>query len=429
LKLGYDASNGKACNFPYATALSHDGAKAYVSNWGKASVSVIDTASAELIKAIRVGTHPSAMAVNPERDELYVANTDSDSVSVINMERDRVVRSFSLSPYPGAPVGTSPNALAVSSDGKDLYVANAGNNDVAVVELGGTGGGPDRVEGLIPTAWYPTGVAISPDGKGLYVVNAKGLGAGPNPGGPVPTEDPESPPNQYIGSMIDGTLSTISVPGEEKLADYTEKVAENSDFDHGLSEAAGVLKNIKHVIYVINENRTYDQVLGDLPRGNGDLSLTLFGPDVAPNHRRRARQFTTLDNLYAAGEVSNDGWEWSTAGTANTFNQKSWPTNYGGRGFFYTAEGGTLAAAPGSDPDNSYIWDALSREGISFRNYGFWATETAPVDIRNEPNLEVHTDRQYPGYNLAIRDQVRYREWVREFRRYEKRGECPPCSS
>ncbi len=422
---GFDDTNGRGCNFSYATALSHDERTAYVSNWGKKSVSVVDTQSAELIKTLRVGTHPSALALNPTNDELYVANTDSDSISVIDTTEKRVVRSFSVSPYPGAPVGTSPNALAVSPDGHQLYVANAGNNDVAVVELGEEGGGPDRVEGLIPTAWYPTGVAVSPDGDGLLVVNAKGLGAGPNPGGPVPIEDPESPPGQYIGSMIEGTLSTIPVPGEERLIDYTERVAENNSFDKGLEKAAAVLKNIKHVIYVINENRTYDQVLGDLPRGNGDPSLTLFGPDVAPNHHNLAEQFTTLDNLYAAGEVSNDGWEWSTAASANTFNQKSWPTNYGGRGFLYTGEGYSLAAAPGRVPENSYIWDALSRKGISFRNYGFWATDTPPVDVWNEPNLEAHTDKQFPGYNLAIRDQFRYREWLSEFRGFEERGNMP----
>ncbi|MBA3349574.1 MAG: bifunctional YncE family protein/alkaline phosphatase family protein [Actinobacteria bacterium] len=311
LQQGFDASNGHACNFAYATALAHDGATAYVSNWGKRSVSVVDTQSARLVKTVRVGTHPSAMALNPVNDELYVANSDSDSVSVIDTDKNRVVRTISVRPYPGAQVGTSANALAVSPDGKALYVANAGNNDVAVVELAEAGGGPDRIEGLIPTAWYPTGVAVSPEGGGLYVVNAKGLGAGPNPGGPVPTKDPESAPGQYIGSMIEGTLSTIAVPDEEELAGYTQQVAENNDFGGGLEKAAAVLENIKHVIYVINENRTYDQVLGDLPQGNGDPSLTLFGSDVAPNHHKLAQQFTTLDNLYAAGESSNDGWEWS----------------------------------------------------------------------------------------------------------------------
>ncbi|MBA3430985.1 MAG: bifunctional YncE family protein/alkaline phosphatase family protein [Actinobacteria bacterium] len=422
-ELGFDPSNGTRCNFSYGVTLSQDGSKAFVSNWGKKTVSVVDTEKEKLVGAVRVGTHPNAMALSPSGDELYVANADSDTISVIDPEAGSVARSFSVRPYPGAPVGSNPNALAVSPNGETLYVANAGDNDIAVVDLA-LDGGEDEVVGTIPTGWYPTGVAVTGDGSELYVANAKGLGAGPNPNGPNPTENPESSPDQYIGSMIDGTLSTIAVPDDEQLATYTAQVIDNNGFDQEQGSAP-VLKKIKHVIYVVNENRTYDQVLGDLDRGNGDASLTLFGPDVTPNHHDLAERFTTLDNLYAAGEVSTDGWEWSTAANANTLNQKTWPTLYGGRGHFYTAEGGTLAAAPGRRPENSYIWDALSKHSISYRNYGFWATGTAPVEVFNEPNLEAHTDRDFPGYNLEISDQVRFREWKKEFARYEDRGRMP----
>ena len=433
----FDPSQGRACNFPYTVVLSADDSTAYVSNWGKRSVAVVDTASLRLKGNIEVGTHPSAMTRNPTNNELYVANTDSDTVSVVDTATNRVTRTISVEPYANAGVGSSPNALEVAPDGKTLYVANAGDNDIAVVRLGG-GGRADAVQGLIPTGWYPTGVAVSHSGNRLYMMSAKGLGAGPNPRGPNPNRDRETPPNQYIGSMIKGMLTTLPVPSAERLADLTRRVEVNNGFtERGSVRVVGNPNQsvvpyhvggsspIKHVIYIINENRTYDQVLGDLGQGNGDPSLTLFGPRVTPNHHKLSNQFTTLDNLYAAGEVSNDGWEWSTAANANTLNQKTWPTLYGGRGYFYTAEGGTLAAAPGKDPTNSYIWDRLSQQGISFRNYGLWATPTPPVTVYNEPNLYANTDVSYPGFNMAIPDQVRYREWEREFRQYEKAGNLP----
>nr|MBA3431911.1 YncE family protein [Actinomycetota bacterium] len=204
LAKGVDPSQGRRCNYSYTVALSHDGRWAYVSNWGKKTVSVVNTRREELVKTIRVGTHPSAMVLNPANDELYVANTDSDSISVIDTSTNSATRSFSLRPYPGAQVGANPNALTVAPDGDTLYVANAGDNDIAVVDLAGEDQLADEVEGLIPTGWYPTGVALSPSGRRIYVSNAKGLGAGPNVNGPVPTKSPSTTPNQYIGAMIKG---------------------------------------------------------------------------------------------------------------------------------------------------------------------------------------------------------------------------------
>jgi len=246
-----------------------------------------------------------------------------------------------VEPYPHAGVGSNPNALAFSPDGRTLYVANAGDNDVAVVRLASDGRG-DRVAGLIPTGWYPTGLALSSDGNRLYAVSAKGLGAGPNPGGPRPVSDRTTPPNQYIGSMIKGLLSTVAVPSGAELDRLTARVVHNNGFDERgkvrvvgrpnqsvVRYRIGDPSPIKHVLYVVNENRTYDQVLGDLPKGNGDPSLTLFGGRVAPNHHKLANKFITLDNLYAAGEVSNDGWEWTVGANANSLDQRTWPMLYG----------------------------------------------------------------------------------------------------
>ena len=429
-----DGSNGTACLFPNSVVLSKDGGTAWVSNWGTNSISVVDLKAGKAKGTITVGSHPSAMALNPRRDELFVANTDSDSVAVIDTTTGTVSGTIPLHPYKGAPVGTSPNALQVSADGTRLYVAGAGNNDVTVIALKGS----KRTRlGYIPTGWYPTGIALDPAGKKVFVANAKGLGAGPNPEGPDPNKDPESAPDQYIGSQIKGTLSIVDTPSPAKLREYTQTVRDNGDFagratvrgEAGTQKAipteVGGTSPIKHVIYVVNENRTYDQVLGDLGRGNGDPSITLFPRSVTPNHHALAETFVTLDNLYAAGEVSNDGWEWSTAAAANDFNQKTWPTLYGGRGFFYSGEGGTLAAAPGFDPSNSYIWDALDAKGISYRNYGFWATDTPPVKVYNEPKLDSNTNHDFAGFNMAIPDQKRFEVWRKDFAVAEASGTLP----
>jgi YVTN family beta-propeller protein len=428
---GSDPSNGTACEFAYGVVLSPDGGTAYVSSWGKDYISTIDTHTARLTGRLKVGVHPSAMLVNAARGELYVANTESDSISVLDLTSGAALRTVSLSPFAGAQPGTQPNALATSPDGQTLYVANAGNNDVDVVRLGRRRGG-DRVLGLIPTAWYPTGVAVTPDGGRLVVANGKGLGAGPNPGGPNTID-------QYIGSMIKGTMSIIKTPNRERLAGYTRQVQANGGFGD-LARTAAVRQHvvpvtasgdgrqhgpIKHVIYVVNENRTYDQVLGDLGKGNGDPSLALFGKTVTPNHHALASRFATLDNLFAAGEVSDDGWEWTVGGNAATLDVKTQPTLYGGRGHFYIGEGGSLGAAPSPDPKNAYIWGRLDRARLSYRNFGFWATDTPPVDIYNEPTLNANTNHDYAGFNMNIPDQSRFDVWLKEFEGYRKAGRMP----
>jgi YVTN family beta-propeller protein len=444
---------------PYTVLLSNDGGgTAYVSNWGEQTVSVLDTTARAVQQTVKVGTHPSALALNPRRDELYVANSDSNTISVVSTSTNQVVRSIDLAPYPGAPTGSSPNALTVSSDGDRLYVANAENNDVAVVHLAGRArvdenqgdqqgtarsgqraergsDAPDRIAGLIPTAWYPAGLALDRDGKTLFVANAKGLGAGPNPGGPSPYRA-ATPPNQYVGSMMTGTLSIIDVPSEDELSRYTEQVARNNRFEEQrtgregneqvIPRRPGGASPIKHVIYVVKENRTYDQVFGSLGKGNGDPSLNLFGDESAPNQRELARRFVTLDNFYADSEVSADGWNWSTAAMANTYVQKTWPGNYSGRNRPYDFEGGNLATAPNAEPTNAYLWDRLLRANIEYRNYGFWASGTIPAQVApTAPELAARTDLAFPGYNTAIRDQTRVDEWLREFRGFEASGALP----
>ncbi len=424
---------------PYTVMLSKDQKYAYVSNWGDVTVSVIDLSVAKVVQTISVGTHPNAMALNPKNNELYVANADSDTISIIDTKTNKVLRTIDLAPYPGAKEGSSPNALVVSPDGENLYVANATNNDIAVICLKQK----DKVIGLIPTAWYPTGIIISPDGKQLNVINAKGLGAGPNPGGPNPYREPESPPNQYIGSMIQGSLSMINVGDYQQLKKYTQQVIQNNGFDEGskirvagqpqenvIPLHRGEASPIKHVIYVIKENRTYDQVFGNLGKGNGDPSLDLFGEESAPNQRELARRFVTLDNFYADSEVSADGWNWSVGALANTYVQKNWPQNYSGRNRPYEFEGGNYATSPGTNSQDAFIWNKFSDADISYRNYGFRVFKgkvaaNPTTGKTTEPRLQANTDLKYAGFDLTIKDQSRIDEWLKEFRNYEAKGNLP----
>jgi YVTN family beta-propeller protein len=412
---------------PYTVGLSADGSTAYVSNWGTNTVSVLDAATLTTKATITVGSHPTAMTRNPVTKDLYIAVSDSDKIAVIKPDATSVSRYIDLAPYKGAPVGTSPEGLDFAPDGRTLYVADAGNNDVAVVDSAS-----GAVRGLIPTGWYPTTVTVAQHGNSLLVTNAKGLGAGPNPGGPNPVVTDMS---QYVGSMIMGTLSAVAVPGKATLAKYTREVRDNDRFDSSAQQARGPKSvvparpgdstPIKHVIYIVKENRTYDQVMGSLGKGNGDPSLNLFGDDSAPNQRALARQYVTLDNFYADGAVSSDGWEWATGSESNSYNEHLWPVAYSGRGRsddVYTNQ----ATDPGKITGDSRIWDRLDDAGISYRNYGMWAGGPLPATVfSTEPRLAAQTDPNYAAQSLNISDNSRVDEWTKEFNQFVSNGQLP----
>jgi YVTN family beta-propeller protein len=425
-------------HLPYGVAWSRDEQRAYVTNWGADTVTVLDGRTLAVKATLRVGNHPSALLQSATRDELYVACTDSDQIAVLDSAAGRLLRSLSLAPWEGAPPGASPNALALSPDGRTLYVANAGDNDVAVVRLARAGASRgDRVAGLIPAAWHPSGLVLDRSGRTLHVLNMKGLGVGP------------VAPGAYIADQLQGTLSAIEVPGEDQLEAATGRVARNDRFPgltaedrHEEEEGSPLPRHpgepspIKHVIYVLKENRTYDQVLGDLGRGNGDPSLAIFGEQVTPNHHELARRFVTLDNFYCDGEVSADGWIWSNAASANTYNQKNWPQDYGWAGRLYDFGGfgnDETAGFPGPDPTRAMLWDRLAERGISYRNYGFFLnglSGTPPTQTlgASMPGLVGHTDLSYSGWDMYYPDSVRIQEWVREFREFERQGELPTVS-
>ncbi len=474
--------------FPYTTLASRDGSRVYVSNWGDARVSVIDVASGAMVSTIAVGEHPSAMVLG-RGNLLYVADANSDAVSVVDTEAGREIRRLSVAAYPGAALGTSPQGLALSPDGQSLYVADAGHNDVAVFHLEAGG---ERLVGRVPTAWYPTAVVAGADGRTLYVTNAKGVGAGrnnvgmyPNPARPsVPFQDAitgyadgycQCTFNNYTGSMMLGTLSSIEIPQAGRLAVYTDRVARsNRDRAADSSERSagnpipvpGGTSPIKHVIYVIKENRTFDQVFGDEAMGDTDPRLTLFGRDITPNMHALAERFGLLDNFYADAEVSADGHNWATSANASDYNEKMWPQNYSpgdGRNRPYDFEGASrINLSPGG-----YVWDAAAEAGISFRDYGEFvqfdgnypaskakliaesdASGCAGPIARSYTNMEIpagqvlcflpmqinpqttpalvnHVDERFRTYDLRYREIERVAEWQREFGQFVANGNLP----
>lgn len=449
LSSGAVATVGAGHN-PYGVALSPDGRTAYVSDQGSNTIDVLDvTGSAPVrVRSVTVGTHPNREVVDPRTGTLYVANGDSDTVSVIRPGSDAARATVDLAPYHGAPIGSNPDGLALSADGRTLYVANSGNNDVDVVR---TANG--RVEGMIPTAWYPTSVTPSRNGRTLFVTNAKGLGAGPNDagGGPNPTQGSGyGTESTYVGSMMDGTLSAMPAPDRARLNRYSAQVVANDGFDerdkvreavaaNPVPDRVGGSSPIKHVIYVVRENRTYDQEFGSLGKGNGDAALNLFGDDSAPNARALERQYVTLDNFYADAEISAQGWNWSVGANSNPYVEQTWVANYSGRNHPYEYEGGNLATAPNNDPLDAYIWDRLADKNISFRNYGFYETDNVLNTGSTggpDPRLAAHTDPDFYGWDLSVPDSsgtfatpneahARIDEWKREFAGYEADNDLP----
>jgi YVTN family beta-propeller protein len=455
---------------PLGVAFSRNGSKAYVTNWMGRSVSVIDTASERKLGDVELSPlsnplqadHPSAVVANPQRDEVYTANANSDTVSVIDTDADRLAATIDVSLVRGATKGATPDGLAVSPDGRTLYVAEAGENAVAVVDLA-----VRQVLGFVPTSWYPADVKVTPDGRKLVVTNTNDSGAGPNPCGPLttrtgcppldPAVDPPgghdgAPDSQYSGTMIKGSISVIPVPGPGLLARYTRQVEDNNQALGRRRPEPRALRVIKHVIYVIKENRTYDQLFGDLAKGDGDPSLTLFQDDSASNHRELARRFVLLDNFYADAEISADGHNWSTQAAATDYVDKTWPVNYSPapRGaqraydFEDVAPGQLFATEPlASDPTvprsaaamtGGYLWDHAYDAGVSFRDYGEYTqfpgdcvgSANVSHTTHLDPRFGDHVDVRFAGYNLACSDHVsREPEWEREFRAFERDGSLP----
>lgn len=423
----------------YSCLLSPDGSKLYISLWGGRAVAIVSTASEEIVQQVPVGDHPNELLLNKKGNFLFVANANDNTVSVINTLTNKVSETIATTLYATQLTGSTTNGLALSTNEKTLYIANADNNCLAVFDVSRPGSSQSL--GFIPVGWYPTNVKTL--GSKILVTNGKGNTSLANPEGPQPISKADnsgyqmgSTANnklQYIAGLFKGTLSFIDVPKAEQLKSYTAQVYANTPFSdkrtiladgeagNPIPRKQGQKSPIKHVFYIIKENRTYDQVLGDLPQGNGDSSLTLFGKKITPNQHALAEDYVLLDNFYVDAEVSADGHNWSMAAYATDVIEKSWPTGYGGRGGTGNYEGGR----PITYPKDGFIWDYCQRAGITYRSYGEFG-DYAKANIKS---LQGHMCPASPGFDMDITDQVRADAWQHDFDSLLNVGAVPQFST
>jgi len=431
--------NDPAGLFPYACVVDARRGRLYVSLWAEASVAVLDLKTGAVTARWVTGEHPCEMVLRKDGKFLFVANANDNTVTVLDPATGRAIETIAVTLYPNAPRGSTPNSLALSPDESRLFVANANINAVGVFDVKTPG--RSRALGFIPTGWYPTSVRVTTDGQRLLIANGKGHTAKANPKGPQPR--PGSTKDEYIGKLLRGTLSFVDLPPraqfETRLKAWTAEVLRCSPLrpDAGVTGVRpegnpiparpGDPSPITHCIYLIKENRTYDQVLGDLPEGNGDPSLCLFPERVTPNHHRLAREFVLLDNFYVESEVSADGHEWTMAAYATDFVEQTWPLNYGhGKSgkFPYPSEGVFPIAAPAS----GYLWDRAREAGVSYRSYGEFVQNGAQT---NQPcttrvkSLQGHFDPWFRSFDMTYSDLLRAERFISELKRFEAEGDMP----
>lgn len=425
----------------YTCLLSPDKKMLFATCWGCDKVVLFDTELEKITGTIPVGDNPNDMCITRNGKFLYVSNANDNSVSVISLEQKRVIEILNSALYPGSPSGSTANSLALSNDEKTLYIANADNNCLAVFDVSNPG--KSFSKGFIPTGWYPTCVRVI--GDNVFVANGKGLSSKPNPYGPSPESENErmdrhkgladkNPKVQYIGGLFTGTLQAVAEPDAKQLGIYSQAVYKNVPYvkenemisggeeGNPIPTKVGESSPIKYVFYVIKENRTYDQVLGDMPEGNGDTSLVLFGKDVTPNQHALAKQFVLLDNFYVDGEVSADGHNWTMGAYATDYLEKNWPTSYGSRGGSYPGEGSREIA----NNKNGFLWDICKRYGVSYRSYGEFIGDNQTANI---PALKDNFCENYIGWDMSIRDTVRFRWWKEDFEKLLAAGKVPQFSS
>jgi YVTN family beta-propeller protein len=434
---------------PHSCVFGADERHLYVSNWGGRSVSIVDTGTNRRVRDLPVGIRPNDMAV--ARDgRLFVACSGDNTVHVIQTkmmenagpeasparrlpENTREIISTSL--YPQSPEGSTPDGVAVSPDGKTLFVANADNNNVLVVDISTDLFEDARrnresvslVNGFIPVGWYPTAVCVGPDNKTLFVANGKGLASRANfPDANEPDAKTKRPnhslPFEHIARTFEGVISFVARPDSAQMAAYTEQVRRNSPYTPEslhrapipsacvIPDQVGQPGPIKHVLYIIKENRTYDQVFGDMkdaagkPIGNGEPALTIYGESITPNQHQLARDYVLLDNLYCNSEVSVDGHSWCDAAIATDFNQRSWIISYSKHGkLFGNAELET--------PSAGYLWDLCRRHGVSFKTYGE-GSKYVPSGNRGR-------------WTTGARDMNKVKGWIEDLQEAEKTGNLP----
>ena len=422
--------------YPYTCLLSPDEQSLYVSLWGCAKVAEIDLTSRIITRYIDTDDHPNEMLLTKGGERLFVANANENTISIIDTREGNVIETLNSALYPNAPEGSTPNSLALSADEEYLLIANADNNNLAFFKLDNDG--PSRSVGFIPVGWYPTSVRVHPGTNKIYVANGKGQSSKANRNGPNPGV-PSISTTEYIAKLFTGTLSAIYWPSDKELSDYTRTAYECSpyqkdnqinavpDGENPIPRKLGDSSPIKYCVYIIKENRTYDQILGDIKKGNGDPNLCLFPKKVTPNHHAIVNEFVLLDNFYVESEVSADGHEWSMGAYATDFVEKSWPSAYGHSGrwdFRYVAEGAFKIA----EPTAGYIWDKCAEAGVTYRSYGeFINNGKNPEDpgYAAVESLEGHFDPYFKSFDMNYKDVDRAKRFITELKQFEKSNNLP----
>ena len=417
--------------YPYAVVVSPAN-EVFVSAWGGNTVSVFSPGKRGVLRErgrIEVGRHPSALLLNQSGSRLFVASASTSSIAVLDTKTLRVLTTL-LDPPPAGPnQGSTPNALAISNNGLQLYVAEADNNAVAIFQLSRASAGvakatgADRLIGRIPAGWYPAALLLK--GSSLFVVNGKGRGTRSNPQFPTPDVALADGSTAYTLGQLNGTVTRLSSElRPNALPALTRRVARANNWDNTQTGNRSY-PPFKHVIYIIKENRTYDQVFGDLPQGDGDESLVFFPRAISPNHHALAERFGLFDHFFCNAEVSSQGHVWSTAAYVTDYGEKTIPSLYSDRR-------SPIDRDDVDEPAAGYLWDAAIRKGITLRNYGEFG-EAIPNKNKQEavryraskPALDRFTSREYPAYDLTIRDQVRADVWLKEFQEFVRLGNLP----
>jgi DNA-binding beta-propeller fold protein YncE len=436
---------------PYRILFHPDGKSFFVTHWADGTLGHYDAADGSLLTRQPIGAHPSDMiwlagAAEAGPDEetaaarLFVTASNTNNVYVIGVSEGKqlkMLESINLALTPRQPLGMTPSALALSPDGKRLFVACSDANAAAVVDVSMA---HSRVEGFIPTGWYPTAVRMLASGT-LVVINGKGVRSYPNPNGPNPLKRPE-PVHEgvtnpgFVGRMQTGTASWIPPFTRDQLEAWTQAARSNMPYTDAKLDETSPLPPIQHVIYIVRENRTYDQVFGDMKEGNSDPSLLLFGENITPNLHKLAREFVLLDNFYVNADVSADGHNWSTAAIAPDYVQKMWPNHYASRRKQYDFEEQDVTSLPPA----GYLWTNAAAAGLPVRNYGYMVdNKTVEVDGKKvppppgteqitgvrDPVLKKSTNPNYRGFDLTYPDVERAKTFIAELGEFEKSGKMP----
>ncbi|MSU23931.1 MAG: YncE family protein [Opitutus sp.] len=427
--------------FPYTCLPDEKHHRVFVTAWAKSAVFVLDARTGADLARWPVGAHPNEMVLASD-GRLFVAEANQNSVSIVDTATGRVSETLTASLFPNSPNGTLPNSLALTADEKTLFVANANNNNIAIFDVATAG--KAAALGFIPVGWYPTSVRVTRDGRQLVVANGKGVSSAANPRGPFPGTPTPRDLQEYIGGLMRGTVALVDLPAAAKRAEqfgaWSKTAYECSPLTASLAPRGarpagnpipaklGDASPIKHVIYIVRENRTYDQIFGDVPEGNGAPALCLFPEKITPNAHALAREFVLLDNFFADGEVSADGHEWTMGAYATDFVEKMWPMSYGhkvSKKHEYPAEGRYLVAAP----SNGYLWNRAAEAGVTYRSYGEFTfdgrgtpREPAKAAI---PVLKGHVDELYPSWTNEVTDQFRADRFIAELARFGREGDMP----